>query len=94
MKLTPFLRLLIPIISGILFHKFISPTANLFFVGIGALVLMFISFFIIKRAPYSLQWLFGGGVVLFLFSLSVQYCQYREQLLSYDFPQNASSYIG
>ena len=93
MKLTPFLRLLIPIISGILFHKFISPSANLFFVGIGALVLMFISFFIIKRAPYSLQWLFGGGVVLFLFSLSVQYCQYREQLVSYDFPQNASSYI-
>lgn len=94
MKLTPFLRLLIPIISGILFHKFISPTANLFFVGIGALVLMFISFFIIKRAPYSLQWLFGGGVVLFLFSLSVQYCQYRRHLVSYDFPQNASSYIG
>lgn len=94
MKLTPFLRLLIPIISGILFHKFISPAANLFFVGMGALVLMFISFFITKRNPYSLQWLFGIGLIFFLFSLSVQYCQYRRHLVSYDFPQNASSYIG
>ena len=94
MKQAPFLRLLIPIVSGILFHKFISPSANLFIIGIIALTIILLSFFISDKHAYSLRWLFGVGLMLFLFSLSVQFCQYRTKLVAYDFPQNASSYIG
>lgn len=90
----PFLRLLIPVISGILFCKFISPSVNLFFIGIIGLAIILFSFFIPEKYIYTLRWLFGAGMMLFLFSLSIQFYQYRETLISYDFPQETTSFIG
>ena len=91
---TPFLRLLIPIISGILFCDLISPSVNLFFVAIIGLLLILVSFFTPKQSHYVLRWLFGVGFILFLFSLTTQYYQYRAEKVSYSFSQATTSYIG
>jgi competence protein ComEC len=69
---TPFFRLLLPVIAGIvagfLFPKVLPaalPTA------LGGLSLMLLSFFVPRDAQYRLRWLFGAGVCLLLFSLSL-----------------------
>ena len=90
----PFLRLLIPVIIGILFCKYISPSYNPFFIGLIGLVITLISFFTTKKYKYSLRWLFGTGLTLFIFSLTIQFYQYRETLISYNFPERSTSYIG
>ena len=90
----PFLRLLIPTIGGILFCKYISPSLNLFFVGLIGLIIILFSFFTSKQKEYASRWLFGAGFMLFLFSLAIQYYQYRVEQVSYSFPQTNTSYIG
>ena len=90
----PFLRLLIPVIIGILFCKYISPSNNPFFIGLIGLVITLISFLTPKKYNYSLRWLFGTGLTLFIFSLTIQFYQYRETLISYNFPEGSTSYIG
>ncbi len=90
----PFLRLLIPVISGILYFKFISPSFNLFFIGVIGLFILLISFFIPQKHDYTLRWFFGTGFMLFLFSLTVQFCQYRDTLVSFDFPKQSTLFIG
>ena len=94
MRQIPFLRILIPFISGILFCKFISPSLNLFLLVISGLAIMLISFFTSKNKNYALRWLFGAGLMLFLFSLTTQYYQYRLEQVSYCFPPSTASYIG
>lgn len=90
----PFLRLLIPTVSGILFCKFISPSLNLFIVGVVSFAIIITSFFLSKRKVYSHRWIFGLGILLFLFTLSTQYYQYRLEQVSFDFPEGKTSYIG
>ena len=90
----PFLRLLIPTVSGILFCKFISPSLNLFIVGVFSFVIIITSFFFNKRKVYSHRWIFGSGILLFLFTLSTQYYQYRLEQVSFDFPKGKTTYIG
>ncbi len=90
----PFLRLLIPTVSGILFCKFISPSLNLFIVGVFSFVIIITSFFLNKRKVYSHRWIFGSGILLFLFTLSTQYYQYRLEQVSFDFPKGKTTYIG
>jgi len=94
MRQVPFLRLLIPVISGILFFKFISPSIYLFPLGILGLFTVLISFFISKKHSYIFRWSFGAGLMIFLFSLTIQFCQYRTNLSLYDFPDKSDTYIG
>ena len=90
----PFLRFLIPAISGILFCKYISPSLNFFFVGLLGLIIILISFFVSKKEDYAFRWLFGAGLMLFLFALEIQYYQYRDEQVSCNFPQINTFYIG
>ncbi len=90
----PFLRILIPVISGILFCEFISPSVNLFFVAIIGLLLILASFFTHKHSNYALRWLFGVGFSFFLFFLSTQFYQYRAERVSFNFLGSITSYIG
>ncbi len=91
---TPFLRILIPFISGILFCRYISTSIPVFYFGLIGLAILLLSFFTHKKHDFSLRWLFGLGSMFFLFSLSAQFYQYRASQASYDFPSEATSYIG
>ena len=91
---TPFLRILLPLVSGILFCEFISPSINAFYIGVVALIIILVSFFKPKNKSYALRWVFGVGFLLFVFSLGVQYYQYRADQLVCSFSEKSSSYIG
>ena len=78
---TPFLRLLLPVITGILwgmlFPAGISVAVGLSLLG---LLLMVLSYFIGDEYQYKLRWVFGAGVFLFLCSLSIlQYRTYEKK---------------
>lgn len=77
---TPFLRLLLPVITGIiagsLFPGILRASLP---VALGGLFLMLLSFFIRPDDHFRFRWLFGAGVCLFLFSLSLhQFRQHEE----------------
>lgn len=69
---TPFLRLLLPVITGIiagtLFSSILSASLPL---ALGGLSMMLLSFFIRPDNQFKCRWLFGAGVCLFFFSLSL-----------------------
>ena len=90
---TPFLRILIPFVAGILFCRFISASADLFYVGIIGLLIILFSLLKRIKSSYSLQSIFGVGLMLFLFSLSVQSYQYQLKRVTCDFPEESQSYI-
>ena len=90
----PFLRLLLPIITGILFGKFISSSHYLYVVGLIGLVIILLSFFKPKKSYHKLKWLFGTGLMLFLFSFAIHSYRYRSELVSYNFPEGYSAFIG
>ena len=90
----PFLRLLLPIVVGILFGKFISSSHYLYIVGLIGLVVILFSFFKPLKSYRKLRWLFGTGLMLFLFSIAIHSYKYRSDLVSYDFPVENSAFVG
>ena len=90
----PFLRLLIPLIVGILFSRFISSYVGLSIIGILGVTLIFFSFFKSSKRSYSRRWFFGLGLMLFIFFFSTQYFRHFKEFSSYTFPQEKCSYIG
>ena len=77
---TPFLRLLLPVIAGIiagsLFPEILSASLP---AALGGLFLMLLSFFIRLDDQFRFRWLFGSGICFFLFSLSLyQFRQHEE----------------
>ena len=90
----PFLRLLIPLVIGILFGRFISSSVSLLIIGIIGVTFTLFSFFKTNKKSYSLRWVFGLGLMLFVFFLSTQYFRHFREFSSYTFPQEKSKYIG
>ncbi len=78
---TPFFRLLLPVIVGIIagttFPGILPASLS---IAITGLALMLLSFFIRPVDQFRFRWLFGAGVCLFLFSLSLY--QVRQQMES------------
>lgn len=93
MSQLPFARFLLPLVGGILFYKFIPLPINVLILGLFALMVMVFSVFIPEKYFYPTRLIFGYGLILFLFSLSVQFCQYRASLIDYDFTSKKTSYI-
>ena len=75
---TPFFRLLLPVIIGIIlcqtFPQINSPMLIPLIIGLS---LMLFSLFIIKKNQYNLRWIFGSG--LFIFLISFTHYQYHNQ---------------
>lgn len=70
---TPFFRLLLPVIIGNLIWS-ISPHFNssyLFLFALFGLAVMIFSVFISKEKCYSMRWVFGSGLFLFLITLTL-----------------------
>ena len=90
---TPFLKLLIPVIAGILFCRFISASINFNYITIIGLLIILFSFLKNQKSNYSLRGTFGIGLMIFLFSLSVQSYQYQVKKVTYDFSEESQSYV-
>ena len=94
---TPFFRLLLPVIIGIiLWHKLPLFNFSMLIPSIIGLVLMLLSFFIVKKKQYNLRWVFGVGLSIFLISLT--HFQYHKQEVNstLEYPDNHidNYYIG
>jgi len=78
---TPFFRLLLALIPGIVAFQYIQITPNvLIILAMLAIVFLVISFLIRNSVShYKLRWLFGFGMFLFLFSLGYFLCWNFEQ---------------
>lgn len=92
---TPFLRLLLPVITGIvwglLFPAGISDAVGLSLLG---LLLMLLSYFIGDEKQYKYRWVFGAGVFLFLCSLSILQYRTHEKESQFVFPDVSQYYTG
>lgn len=90
---TPFLRLLLPVITGIVF-SLLFPAGIYVVVGLSlsGLLLMLLSYFMGDEKQYKLRWLFGAGVFLFLCSLSILQYQSYEKRTQAIFPEVAQYY--
>lgn len=92
---TPFFRLLLPVITGIAAVSLIPGCADqLLLFNLSGLLMMLLSFFIGRKQQFSLRWLFGAGVFLFLSSLAaVQYLE-LEKRVDFTFSDEEQSYRG
>lgn len=90
----PFVKILIPIISGILLYKSITPSSNLFFISCAGLLIILLSFLRNKHKMLFPHSFFGVGCMLLVFSLTIHYCHYRVEKNTYTPPQTATSYLG
>ncbi|MGI6520107.1 MAG: ComEC/Rec2 family competence protein [Fermentimonas sp.] len=92
---TPFLRLLIPVITGIAVAAYFPVVQRGFsFAALVGLLLMLLSFFLKGEWRYPLRWLFGIGASLFLFSIALLQYREHEKGAAPDFTSDETYYIG
>lgn len=92
---TPFLRLLLPVILGILVAA-ITPweTAYSIPLGVMGLAVMLLSYFVHKKRRYHFRWLFGAGLCFFLFALASFQYRETERRVSPNFPASECYFVG
>ncbi|NDV47596.1 ComEC family competence protein [Paludibacter sp. 221] len=84
---TPFFRLLIPVVAGVILYRFIKLPVWVTGISI-ALSILVVLFSFLLRSPvlqYKLRWLFGFGVFLFFVSLAYSLCTFQEERNSFDY---------
>ena len=92
---TPFLRLLLPVITGIVLGSlFPGGIPEALLLGLLGLLLMLLSYFIGNKNQYKYRWVFGAGVCLFLCSLSVLQYRTYERKSQFVFPKVSQYYTG
>lgn len=92
---TPFLRLLIPVIIGIVASAFLPfESAYWLPISLTGLAAMLLSLFVQKEKRYKARWLFGAGFSLFLCAFASLLYQEAEKDAAYDFPESEAYFIG
>ncbi|MDO9634522.1 MAG: ComEC/Rec2 family competence protein [Paludibacter sp.] len=78
---TPFFRLLVPLVCGIVAFRYLELFILMRLIClISAVIFMLVSFFLQQsRYAYKLRWLFGVGIVLFLFLLGYLISERKQQ---------------
>ncbi|MDD4776821.1 MAG: ComEC/Rec2 family competence protein [Fermentimonas sp.] len=93
---TPFLRLLLPVITGIIicscFPEFSYISKQI--AGISGLLLILISLFLRNEQSFRLRWMFGAGAFLFILSLTQLQFHKQEQDALFNFSESTHYYIG
>lgn len=77
---TPFFRLLLPFVSGIILYQYIQVVDWLLYSLLGlSILLIVISFFIkVPKNQFNLRWIFGVGIFGFLFIVSSVLCRWND----------------
>lgn len=83
---TPFFRLLLPFMVGIIAYRFVEFQSWGLYAMVGlSLVLVILSFGIrIPKRQYQFRWLFGCGIFLFMFSLAYLLSSENEKSTAFD----------
>lgn len=91
---TPFFRLLLPVIAGIIISEYTPVELPSIYISIGGIIIIFISYFIPVKLKHSYRWLFGVGIYLLLVGLSISLHKEKSSLASADFPTEKTIYKG
>lgn len=92
---TPFIRLLIPLIIGIMAGTIFPGVTKFSFPGLMAgLSLMLMSYFISPSLQYRFRWLFGAGLTFFLCSLATWQIEQNLNSVNFHFLDSASCFTG
>ncbi|MDD3194635.1 MAG: ComEC/Rec2 family competence protein [Paludibacter sp.] len=90
---TPFLRLLLLLIAGMLSIRILKlPDLLLLLPAIPAFLAVFISFLLPKSDYYRLRWLFGAGVLVLVFLLGHYLAAHQHRQQEIPFPEEAMVY--
>jgi len=91
---TPFLRLLLPFISGIFLFRYVDvPLAGLLAIFVLAITLVVLSFVIrTPKLQFQFRWLFGSGIFLFFVALAYLLSSEREKGSEFDHLQKKGIY--
>lgn len=92
----PFLRLLLPVITGIVVNAFLPEFSiiNKHITGVTGFIFIIISLLLKREYRFTFRWLFGAGIFLFLFSLTQVQFQQQEQNAQFSFSEKEQYYIG
>jgi competence protein ComEC len=84
---TPFFRLLLPFIIGIVVYQFVEIVGWSLYVLVGlAAFLIFLSFVIrTPKRQFQFRWLFGFGIFIFMFSLAYFLSSEHEKVNRFDY---------
>ena len=94
MSQIPFLRLLIPIVCGILFCKLFPASGHFIYIGITSLIIITYGFIKLRKSYFTSLRILSIGFLLYLFSLTIYSYQIREKQVEYSFTQDQKSYFG
>ena len=93
---TPFFRLLVPLLCGIVafrYLEFFNHTLMIFLI-IGVLLMPFHFFVEQSRYAYILRWLFGSGVVIFLFVMGYYISERKQQQATFQHTDEQAVFVG
>lgn len=91
---TPFLALLIPLVTGILLQYFLKIqylSIAFFLTGISA---MLFSYLVSTNKQYQWRWVFGVGACLFLIGVGIISTSFRQQKSEFSYSDQSQTYIG
>lgn len=91
---TPFYRLLVPVIAGIIIHTVFPELRFHWLIGVVGLVLILYSFFIPKDKQFGFRWIFGLGVSVLVFYLTTFSYKQHQEFTKFTFPETESTYLG
>jgi len=89
---TPFFRLLIPVIAGILFNRYFPDALHPLTVCVAGFLGMLLPFWIRRDRRFAFRWLFGAGLMWFLFGFTLISYRYHTQQASFSFPDSEAEY--
>ncbi len=90
----PFLKLLIPVTAGILANFYLALIPYPLWIGAAGIGLMIFSFFVSKEKEFSLRWIFGLGLHIFIFGFISAVFQFHDRNSTYNFPEQEHIYMG
>ena len=93
---TPFFRLLVPLVCGIVAFRYLELfSLTRLICLISAVIFMLVSFFMQQsRNAYKLRWMFGVGIVLFLFLLGYLISERKQQHATFLHVDEQAIFVG
>lgn len=91
---TPFLRLLIPVVVGIIANEFIPGFPPALYIGLLGTAVVLSSFFFSKNKKYTFRWVFGVGIFTLIFAITAFQYQQSKDYAAFRFPAQEVVYKG
>ncbi|MDR1518507.1 MAG: ComEC family competence protein [Dysgonamonadaceae bacterium] len=89
----PFFRLLIPVFAGILFNRYFPEALQPFYVCAVGIFGMLLSLLLHRDKRFAFRWLFGAGLMCFLFGFTLISYRYHTRQASFSFPEGETEYV-